>query len=234
MSQETVQQDSAMSRFLDKDETPQFRSLGELKEIFKSDTFTHDKIPHIRSPGNLKAIFRSTMVIRINLSEEKFIDFGIKRADPGSLLMVQPEIFHMLFEGQTEKIIKRLSQDTQAKQQLVLANVIEPGLDIELVQSLPDEVLEILYNAVAGGLQENQSLLSRIKELDADELYRVYQVARAFKTSPCERLAPGLECPITRCAIDLFVFKIGSDREAEDRESDIEVWRAKFPKSKLI
>ena len=232
MSQETVQQDSAMSRFLDKDETPQFRSLGELKEIFKSDTFTPDNIPHIRSPGNLKAIFKSTMVIRISLSEEKFIDFGIKRADPGSLLMVQPEIFHMLFEDQTEKIIKRFSQDTQAKQQLVLANVIEPGLDIELVQSLPDEVLEILYNAVAGELQENQSLLSRIKELDADELYQAHQLARTFKTSPCDMLAPGLECPITRFAIDIFVFRIGSNREEEYRESSSEVLRAKIPKSK--
>lgn len=207
-------QETITSRFLNQDETPEFRSLYELKEIFKSSSDIPAELQQLRSYPNNHNIFRSELVVRININAEDFFDFSIKRLDYGTFLLVAPdEAYDMIKNGQIELLVETLSQDRKIKLDIILSSVLLPYLDVELVASLPAEMVECLYNAIAGGLKENQSLLTRIQQMPEDDLYRIYVLAQKSGTRPSEMLAPNLTCHVTPTIIDLKVMRIAMRRE---------------------
>ena len=212
MSQETI-----TSRFLNQDETPEFRSLYELKEIFNSSSDIPAEFQELRSYPNNNNIFHSDLVVRININAEEFFDFKIKRLDYGTFMLVAPDgAYDMIKNGQIELLVETLSQDRKIKLDIILSSVLLPFVDVELVASLPAEMVECLYNAIAGELKENQSLLIHILQMPEDELYRIDLLSRASRTRPSALLAPNLTCHVTPVIIDLTVARIGGQREGRE------------------
>ena len=210
-----MEQKMVTSRFLNQSEKPQFRTLDELKVIFKSSSDIPDELLQLDTwaPMNVKY----NMFIRINIDKESFVDFRIKQLDLMTFLMIQSaEAYDMLNKGRVEMLIETLSKNRKSKAHIVLLNVLKPILDIELVASLPEDVLDCLFFAHISDLNENKSTVEQILRLPEDRLYEVGRMGITGKTRPSDMFIPGVTCTLTKWAIDNSIFKIVWRREGRE------------------
>lgn len=210
MPQETI-----TSRFLDKNEKPLFRSLDELKKIFNSNPDIPPEFQNLTSWNH--GPFHSDIILRINTSEEDFFDFRIMRLALETFVLMQSDKFHkMLNNGQVGVLIETLSQNRKAKMEIVLLNVLEPTLDVELVVSFPNNILDSLFSALIGEFKGNQASIEQILQMPEDNLYRIAQMCKTYRTPPSEYFIPGVTCILTRWVIDSNLVKISMRREGKE------------------
>ena len=146
--------------------------------------------PNFKSLGELKTIFQSNLIVRIHLDGfDEPVDFRIKKADPITLMLAQKSLLVLLnqalgddeslFDAENppdeDELMRRLDptqmdqlMDATAKSQetkfdIILANVLEPELDREFLETIPPEVIETLYNAIAGNIQGGQEYLNTFR-----------------------------------------------------------------------
>ena len=205
------------SRFLDQNEKPNFRTLDELKRIFNSNPDIPTEFEQLNSWSSVG--FYSDTVLRINISHSDvdFVDFRIMQLPLGTFLMTQPdEIREMLHNGQVSLLIETLSQDKKSKAEIVLLNVLETALDVELVASLPETILDCLFGAIIGELKENQAVIEQILQMPKDQLYEIAQMCKTYRTPPSEYFIPGVTCTLTRWIINSSITKISMKREGKE------------------
>lgn len=210
-----MSQEILTSRFLKKHEMPNFRSLNELKAIFKNSPIIPDDFQQLHPLNN--SGFNNDLIIRIDISKGNFIDFRIMQLVLGTFWLLQPpKICDMLNNGQIDLLIKTLSQDRKSKLEIVLSNVLEPTLDVELVISFPGSILDCLFNAIISGLKDNQAAIEQILQMPEDQLYEVAQIGKEYRTPPSEMLIQGVTCSLTRWVIDSNILKIVRKREGRE------------------
>lgn len=142
--------------------------------------------PNIKTLGELKEIFKSDFIVRIRLNGEDY-DFKCKKADSLSLLQTQNSLFFLqdlakkknvskettttdfllsLPDNERESLLDKMLTDEQSRKELIIANVIEPTIDMELLDILPDEAVSILFEAITQNLKEGQYTLNLFRKTD--------------------------------------------------------------------
>lgn len=148
--------------------------------------------PNFKSLGELKTIFSSNLIVRIYLDdddEDAYTDFRIRKCSPTDLLIMQRslislsssifgkdnELFNQdeppddetLLENlsvtQMDELLELTQRSQTQKHQLIINHVLEPEIDLELVQNLPQDVIDTLYNAIAGHIQGGQEFLTTFR-----------------------------------------------------------------------
>ena len=149
-----------------------------------------EETPNFKSLGELKTIFSSNLIVQIYVEElGEEISFRIKKASPTDLMLMQRSLISLstqifgednsLFDGDEppddETLLKELSPQkidelmeltTRSQQQrfdMILANVIEPEIDRSLLEQMDQDVIDILYNAIAGHIQGGQEFLTTFR-----------------------------------------------------------------------
>ena len=149
-----------------------------------------EETPNFKSLGELKTIFSSNLIVQIYVEElDEEVSFKIRKANPTdlllhqrSLLVLTQQIFgedNKLFDGDTppsdDELLENLSptqveelmqltvKSQQSKFELILNNTLEPELDIELLNSMSTDVIDVLYNAIAGHIQGGQEFLTTFR-----------------------------------------------------------------------
>ena len=145
--------------------------------------------PQFRALGDLKAMFKSNILVQLPMPNGEIADFRVKRVDPGTLFMTNRTLIFLLKQGydqdsisdvSTLEVLKTFDEqkmrefeeamtaDLRVKQDLILANVIEPPIDREFLELLPPEGIDLLFTAIAQGLEESQPLLETFPESESD------------------------------------------------------------------
>ena len=144
--------------------------------------------PNFKSLGELKSIFQSSMIVRIYVDEDTPVDFRIKKADPVTLMMIQKSLIILLNQAlgddnpfdqdnppsdeelmrtldpvQMDQLMEATAKSQETKFDLILANVLEPELDREFLESAPADVIDTLYDAIAGHIQGGQEFLTTFR-----------------------------------------------------------------------
>ena len=177
------------------DQSTAYQSNPVNREIRRAQVLNEKKMedtPNFKSLGELKTIFSSNLIVRIYLDddeEDSFCDFKIKRASPTDLLLHQRSLLVLtqqvfgednnLFDGDTppsdDEILDQLSpaqienlmdltqRSQDQKFQMLLSCILEPEIDLELLQNLPADVIDTLYNAIAGHIQGGQEFLTTFR-----------------------------------------------------------------------
>ena len=154
------------------------------------DSMQMETKPEFKPLGDLKQLFKSNIIVEVPLPNGELAHFRVKRVDPGTLFLTNRTLIFLLNQNLDENQIENMttmdlikgmddkkihdfeaamSQDLRTKQDLIMANVIEPPVDRELVEAFPPDVIDTLFNAIARGLEDSQELLQQFPEDEQDE-----------------------------------------------------------------
>ena len=154
------------------------------------DSMQMETKPEFKPLGDLKQLFKSNIIVEVPLPNGELAHFRVKRVDSGTLFLTNRTLIFLmnqnldedqienmttmdLIKGMDDKKIHEfeaaMAQDMRTKQDLIMANVIEPPVDRELVEAFPPDVIDTLFAAISRGLEDSQQLLDQFPENEQNE-----------------------------------------------------------------
>lgn len=147
---------------------------------------------NFQSLGDLKSMFKSKTIILVPIEGlEDPVPFRVKQCDPGTLMLTNRTLMFLLSQGisreeiaqandpfdlmthldpQTIPLMEQsMAQDLLNKQKNVMANIIEPEVDLELVQSFTPDILELFWATISSGMEAGQQWLQQFLEVESDQ-----------------------------------------------------------------
>ena len=151
------------------------------------DEYKLGHAPQFDSLKDLKSMFKSNILVEVPMPNGRLTHFRVKRVDPGTLFMTNRTLIFLLNNGigsedsdveelsamdilskldgdKLQEFEMAMAADSKTKQEVIMANVVEPRIDRELIEALPPETIDALFNAISRGLEQDEDNEELLKE----------------------------------------------------------------------